>query len=337
MASGRDDDVVIAAALSPEHDDARAAKDGARMTLEAPGEHVSGSATCRFAYDVFVVHADAAADEAFVNGYLLPKLGLAPERVLRRQPLELGQLITEEIERGVRSSRVTIVVLSAAYMDDHWAAFGEQLAAYASVAKDVHGVLLPLLREDCKLTMHVQALVKLDFRDPSRALWEAEIDRLHAYLDRPAVAGADLPCPYPGMRPFTEDDVGRFFGAGPSGGVLAGPSSRRTSSASRAAGSVSPRASSTSASVCRNVRPRRTTSAQPPPEGSTLWPSCPMAGWSRRMRNGDCGSMPQAARSWQTSRFRCASCRCGSMGLALSPSRSARCIPARIELALQRS
>jgi len=88
---------------------------------------------------VFVVHADAAADEAFVNGYLLAKLGLAPERVLRLQTLELGRFIIEEVERGVRSSRVTIAVLSSAYMDDHWAVFGEQLAAYASVAKDVHG------------------------------------------------------------------------------------------------------------------------------------------------------------------------------------------------------
>ena len=182
------------------------------MTLQDLGERAAGSAASRFTYDVFVVHAEAAADEAFVNGYLLAKLGLAPERVLRLQTLELGQVVTEEIERGVRSSRVTIVVLSSAYMDDYWAAFGEQLAAYASVAKDVHGVLLPLLLEDCKLTMYVQSLVKLDFRDPSRALWDAEIDRLRAYLDRPAAVGADLPCPYPGMRPFTEDDAGRFFG-----------------------------------------------------------------------------------------------------------------------------
>ena len=94
-------------------------------------------------------------------------------------------------------------------MDDHWAALGEQLAAYASVAKNVHGVLLPLLLKDCKLTLHVQALVKLDFRDPSWTLWAAEIDRLRAYLDRPATAAADLPCPYPGMRPFTEGDARR--------------------------------------------------------------------------------------------------------------------------------
>jgi len=81
----------------------------------------------------------------------------------------------------VRSSRVTTVVPSAAYLDDHWAALGEQLAAYASVAKDVHSVLLLLLVKDCKLTLHVQALGKLDFRDPSRTLWDAASDRLRAY------------------------------------------------------------------------------------------------------------------------------------------------------------
>jgi hypothetical protein len=180
--------VVIAAALSPNREDAASAL----MTLQFSGEHVPVSgehvpeaAASRFTYDVFVAHAAATTDEAFVNGYLLSNLGLAPERVLRLQTLELAQFIAEEIERGVRSSRVTVVVLSAAYMDDHWAGFGEQLAAYASVAKDVHGVLLPLLLEDCKLTMHVRSLVKLDFRDPSRASWEAEIDRLRGYLDRP--------------------------------------------------------------------------------------------------------------------------------------------------------
>ena len=156
--------VVIAAAPSP-----KPRGDSARMTLQPPGDHAS--AASRFAYDLFVVHADAATDEAFVNGYLLANLGLPPERVFRLQTLELGQFITREIERGVRSSRVTIVVLSSAYMDDHWAAFGEQLAAYASVAKGLHGVLLPLLLEDCALTMHVESLVKLDFRDPTREAW----------------------------------------------------------------------------------------------------------------------------------------------------------------------
>jgi WD40 repeat protein len=167
-------------------------------------------ATAQFVYDVFIVHA--AADEPFVQGYLLARLGLAPERVLRLQTLPLGERIAEQIERGVRSSRVTIVVLSLACMDDPWAALGEQLAAHARIARRAHGRLLPLLLEDCALSDHVQMLVPLDFRDSSREAWEAEVERLRAYLERPAQPEPELPCPYPGMRPFTEGDAGRFFG-----------------------------------------------------------------------------------------------------------------------------
>jgi len=116
-------------------------------TMQVPDEHASRSPATGFAYDVFIIHA--AADEWFVRAYLLDKLVLSPERVLMPRVLELGKFLVSEIERGVRSSRVTIVVLSFAYMDDHWAEFGEQIAAYASVAKDVHGVLLPLLLQDC--------------------------------------------------------------------------------------------------------------------------------------------------------------------------------------------
>jgi len=163
-----------------------------------------------FAYDAFIIHA--AADETFVQGYLLCALRLASERVLVPKTLVLGRFIRSEIERGVRSSRVTIVVLSSAYITDHWAVFGEQIAAYASLAKDVHGVLLPLLREDCELPVHIRALVKLDFRDAARDAWQAEAERLRNYLGRPATPEPDLPCPYPGMRPFSQGDAGRFFG-----------------------------------------------------------------------------------------------------------------------------
>jgi TIR domain len=180
------------------------------VTLLAPGESSSRAGASTFAYDVFAIHA--SVDESFVLGYLLPELDLAPERVLLPNKLRPGCPIVGELERGVRSSRVTIVVLSSAYIADHWAVFGEQLAAYASVAKDVHGELLPLLREDCELPTHIRTLVKLDFRDPARDMWDAETDRLRQYLDRPAAAEPDLPCPYPGMRPFTEQDAQRFFG-----------------------------------------------------------------------------------------------------------------------------
>jgi len=179
--------VVLAAAASP-----------IRATVNA------------FAYDVFVIHA--AGDESFVHGYLLPALDLPSERVLVPRTLELGRFVAEEIERGVRSSRVTLVVLSPACLADDWTMFGEQIATYASVSRNVHGVLLPLLLSDCTVPARIQALIALDFRASARERWEGEIGRLRAYLERPAILVPDVPCPYPGMRPFTERDANRFFG-----------------------------------------------------------------------------------------------------------------------------
>lgn len=183
------------------------------MATQAVEEQAAGSSTIGFTYDVFVVHAEA--DEWFVKAYLLDRLGLAPDRVLTPRTLELGKFMISEIERGVQSSRVTIVVLSFAYIDDHWAEFGEQIAAHASLARDSNRTLLPLLLQDCQIPPHIRALTLLDFRNPSRDAWEAEIGRLRAYLDPPAMPVCDLPCPYPGMRPFTQDDAGRFFGRDP--------------------------------------------------------------------------------------------------------------------------
>jgi hypothetical protein len=167
-------------------------------------------AATSFVYDAFVVHA--AADESFVQGYLLPELGLAPERMLVPSTLALGRFIIEELERGDRASRVTVVVLSPAYMADHWAVFGERLAAHASIANEAGGRLRPLLLEDCDLPIHIRALVSLDFRDSNPDVWKSEAARLRAELDLPAVAEPEIPCPYPGMRPFTERDASRFLG-----------------------------------------------------------------------------------------------------------------------------
>jgi hypothetical protein len=161
-------------------------------------------------YDIFVVHA--AADEPFVQGYLLAELGLPPERVARLPALQLGGWILEEIERCVESSRITVVVLSRACMDDHWVEAGQLLAAHASASPGASGALLPLLLEDCPLPVHMESRVKLDFRDPSRSVWNAEIDRLREYLGQPMVPTTEVMCPYRGMQAFTERDADRFFG-----------------------------------------------------------------------------------------------------------------------------
>src|SRR5215510_16164344 len=97
------------------------------------GSRVGGSSlrARAFEHDVFVIHAEA--DERFVRGYLIPELGLPPERALLLGELELGQVIIDQIQHRVRASRLTIVVLSPAYRAERWAVFGEQLAAHARI------------------------------------------------------------------------------------------------------------------------------------------------------------------------------------------------------------
>lgn len=79
-----------------------------------------------YAFDLFVIYA--TDDTEFVRGYLLPALNLPAQRVLLVDELPLGAVIASEIDRGVSTSRFTLVVLSPAYLKDRWAVFGERLA-----------------------------------------------------------------------------------------------------------------------------------------------------------------------------------------------------------------
>src|SRR5512140_1797526 len=156
-------------------------------------------------FDLFVVYAMADAD--FVRGYLLPALNLPSSRVLLVDELTPGAPIASEIARGVTRSRFTVAVLSPAYLEDRWAVFGEQLASYVSI-EDVH--VIPLRRVDCELPLQLQARVALDFTDGG--CWEAQATRLRKLLHTAAPQAEQLPCPYPGMRPFAAGEASRFFG-----------------------------------------------------------------------------------------------------------------------------
>jgi hypothetical protein len=156
-------------------------------------------------FDLFIVHA--VADTDFVRGYLLPALNLPPSRMLLSDDLPLGAMIASEIERGVSRSRFTVAVLSPSYLADRWAMFGEQLASHLG-AGDVR--VIPLRLTDCQLPLRLEAHVSLDFTD--RARWKAEATRLRELLNASAPADEQLPCPYPGMRPFDTTEASRFFG-----------------------------------------------------------------------------------------------------------------------------
>ena len=158
-------------------------------------------------YDLFVSYADA--DREWVVGYLLPGVGLPAARVLTQDQFTPGAPVLDEFAEAVRRSRITVVVLSNAYLTDRWAVLGEQLASYAAV-EDSHHLLVPVLVEECRVPLHVGFRVRLDFTE--RARWAPETERLRDLLGRPEPPPETLPCPYPGMVPFTAGAAEFFHG-----------------------------------------------------------------------------------------------------------------------------
>jgi WD40 repeat protein len=158
-------------------------------------------------YDLFIVHA--AADRAWVEGYLKVELGLDPGRVITPREFNPTATVPAEFASAVTSSRFTMLVLSPAFLADEWARFGGELVSFASVEAG-QNQLLAVDREVCKLPLNLRFLVRLNFTDPDRAGWEEEMARLRAVLDRPAPVVEAVECPYPGMVPFRKQDA-RFF------------------------------------------------------------------------------------------------------------------------------
>lgn len=158
--------------------------------------------------DLFI--SCAAADEAWVLGYLLPELGLAADRVLTRQDFRLGQSIAREVERAVSSTRYTVLVMSRAYFADEWAGFGEDLATWSGVESNA-AKLIPLALERIELPARLNYQVRLECT--TEALWPEAARQLREFLQQ-AEPGPERvpPCPYPGMRAFKAKEEDQYFG-----------------------------------------------------------------------------------------------------------------------------
>src|SRR3954452_5618704 len=119
---------------------------------------------------LFVVHA--AEDAWFVDGFLLPALGLPDGELLVSSKLDPGAEIAAEIERGALSP-VTVVVLSPAFLASPGATLANQLATYVSVeaASDGSATLIPAILADCDLPLLSRFWVPLDFRRRDGDRW----------------------------------------------------------------------------------------------------------------------------------------------------------------------
>ncbi len=167
-----------------------------------------------YRYDLFI--SCAAADLKWVQGFLLPALGLPAERVICNQQslsgaeaFRAGAIIPEEFERAVKGSRFTLLIISPAYLADEWTKFSDQLASYVTVVEQ-RSRLIPLEREKCDLPLHIEFRVRLDCIDKDN--WEAVAARLRDILNQPEPKPECIPCPYPGMVPFRAEDARFFYG-----------------------------------------------------------------------------------------------------------------------------
>lgn len=166
---------------------------------------MNGQADLR--YDLFISHAHT--DRAWVEGYLLPALGLPETRVITPRRFEPGMPPLTAFEQAIGQSHYTLLVLSTAYPAADWLQFSELLAAQLSVGAQGDRLLLALL-EPCDLHLRLRFRERCDFTRPEA--WEQECTRLRALVGRPLPGPEEIPCPYPGLVAFAEADAGRFFG-----------------------------------------------------------------------------------------------------------------------------
>jgi WD40 repeat protein len=155
---------------------------------------------------LFIICAEA--DSWFVHGSLLPALGLLASQVRIASELPPGKPALEVLGEGLAKSRLTVVLVSRAFVADVWAKHAELLASHDAV--DRSGRMVPLVLDDCAIPLRLAALVTLDLR--RRDGWEAAFGRLRTLLSQPSPRPDELTCPYPGMRPFSGDEAARFFG-----------------------------------------------------------------------------------------------------------------------------
>ncbi len=158
--------------------------------------------------DIFIVHA--GDDTPFIKGELLPTLGLPDDRVILSSELPFPAFIEQAIERSVRRSRLTLAVLSPAYLRDRWASFAELLSRNVNDDGRDGGSLVPLLIADCEVPQVLAQHATLDGRTPRG--WEASAARLRTRLGRPEPVASPIACPYPGMRPFSIETASQFRG-----------------------------------------------------------------------------------------------------------------------------
>lgn len=154
---------------------------------------MSDQANPPFAYDVFISYS--SQDKSWVRGELLPKLDAAGLKTfIDFRDFDIGAPSVTEMERGVLTSRKTLLVLTPAYVKSEWTEFENLMLQTLDPANRARR-LIPLLKERCELPLRIGMLTYVNFTDPSELdlAWQKLLRGLAA--PNPTVAPPSAPTP----------------------------------------------------------------------------------------------------------------------------------------------
>lgn len=126
-------------------------------------------------YDIFV-HFDPA-DEAWVREHLLPRL--QQEKfylVVWGEHANAGESRLNNLERAVKQSYKTIIVLTQQWVDSKWGQYILDIVAASDPTGRLHGRLLPIRLKRCELPTNVYIRDYADATDSEG--WQTELHRL---------------------------------------------------------------------------------------------------------------------------------------------------------------
>jgi hypothetical protein len=151
---------------------------GARGTVPQAGEG--------FRYDAYISYVDREPDSTYVWDTLVPRLKQAGLKVaVSNDSQDPGVARVVGVERGIRESKRTVVVLSEVYLADHMADFENVLGQTMGVQEGTFRLLPVKIATvgEGRLPTRLGMLATLDLTHPRRS--EREFERLVEALQGP--------------------------------------------------------------------------------------------------------------------------------------------------------
>lgn len=119
-------------------------------------------------YDVFISYSPA--DQGWVTNELLPKLEHVGISYTEQLLFELGRPKLDEIERAIKESYRTLLVLSPSYIEDTWGQFDSILVGSYGLDSGSWKTI-PVITKNCDLPARLRALVTVDLHQSSEQSW----------------------------------------------------------------------------------------------------------------------------------------------------------------------